>query len=930
VTDTAAATRSDGRRVLLLAGQAFALGLLMSWILIPASAIFLSTYGADLLPVTYLGAAIAGVVSSAALSSALRRSPLASVARRVLAGTAIALVAVWALLANDVRWLSFGLLVLVPIVVPMGFMLLVGQAGMLLDVRALKALYARVIAGFALGFVAGGLAAPPLLGLLGRTEHLVLGAAAAGGLWLGLLVLTRHQFRIELSQVEHDDTVDPETAPGWGDLLRHRYVALIVAFQMLSAVESQWLDYLVYERATARYEDSQELARFISRFTAIAYGADIVFLLLIAGLLLRRFGLRYGLTANPAFVLGLVGGVVALSSLQGAGATVVFVLVVAARVTDLVLADGAARTSLSAAYQVVPTPMRLAAQAGVEGMAVPLAIGASGAVLLVLQATVGTAGIVLPVLVAVVVTVWLAVAVLVHRSYRTNLLTSLRFRTLDPSALVLDEANTLAVADGLLDSEDPRDIRLGLDTLALADHPALPERLDLLTRHPRTIVRTDALHRLASVDPERAGAAARRALRDADPSARAASVHVLASLGDGSALLAVEAHRSDDDPDVRVAVLSAMAHLGGLPVRREVAGTIAAWATADDPTERLLAARALDALGPETGVDRAALAALLVDADPQVANAALGATRWPDDRALVGAIAACLGDRATARAAADALVRAGAPALVVVDDSLTGETTDWRRQELLVRVARDVGGEAALEVLARHMGHRDRAVGLAVLSALGRLVTTAEHEGWSHGEVDPSLVILSDLEHATHALRGIVACDAGPGADRVRSALQDELDLLRRRVLAGLSVRYGEDALERVSFQFAKGDSRSHALAVEWLDVTLTGTDRAAVALIEPGLSEAERLRRLSRTLPLPEWSLTEVLHDLVVDEGDRWRQPWVQACAIHAAWSRAEGGLDVTRIEWDATTPSIVAETLAGIRGAELVNGRGGGPGRG
>ena len=128
----------------------------------------------------------------------------------------------------------------------MGFMLLVGQAGMLLDVRALKALYARVIAGFALGFVAGGLAAPPLLELLGGTEHLVLGAAAAGGLWLGLLTVTRHQFRAELSGVDLDEAVDQDAAPTWGDLLRHRYVALIVAFQMLSAVESQWLDYLVY------------------------------------------------------------------------------------------------------------------------------------------------------------------------------------------------------------------------------------------------------------------------------------------------------------------------------------------------------------------------------------------------------------------------------------------------------------------------------------------------------------------------------------------------------------------------------------------------------------------------------------------------------------------------------------------------------------
>ena len=39
-------------RVALLAGQGFALGLTMAWILIPASTIFLEAYGPERLPVT--------------------------------------------------------------------------------------------------------------------------------------------------------------------------------------------------------------------------------------------------------------------------------------------------------------------------------------------------------------------------------------------------------------------------------------------------------------------------------------------------------------------------------------------------------------------------------------------------------------------------------------------------------------------------------------------------------------------------------------------------------------------------------------------------------------------------------------------------------------------------------------------------------------
>ena len=304
-------------------------------------------------------------------------------------------------------------------------------------------------------------------------------------------------------------------------------------------------------------------------------------------------------------------------------------------------------------------------------------------------------------------------------------------------------------------------------------------------------------------------------------------------------------------------------------------------------------------------------------------------------------------------------MRAGGLALDEVDGGLSDPEGDRWVQVHLVRVARDVGGPSAVKCLARHAGHEDREVGLAVLLALGTLVSAAVQEGWAHEDVDASQVVLADLEHATRTLRAIVACEPHPAAHGLRAALRDELDLLQRRVLAGLAADHGQEPLARVSFQLAKGDARSHALAVEWLDVTLTGTDRAAVPLIEPGLSEVERLRRLTRALPIPDRSVADVLHDLITDPEDRWREPWVRACALHAAWSLPELGIDRSVLaEWidgfeRAGAPAIVDETIAAIRdraergavdaparmasssvhrpgGVGVVTGRGGPPGGG
>lgn len=906
---------SSTRRIALLAGQAFCLGLMTAWIAIPASAIFLEVYGSGLLPLTYVGAAVAGAATSASLAVALRRRPLVSVAMQVLVVLAVGLVMSWLLMWRlGTHWLSFALLVLVPIVVPVGFMLIVAQAGMLLDVRTLKSLYARVIAGFALGFVTGGVAGPPLLKVLARAEHLLAGGAAAAGMFVFLVSMTRRNFATELSVVGHGGGHDIER-PTLRSLMRHRYVVLIVGFQMFSAVESQWLDYLVFDRAGKRYTDTNELAEFISRFLAIAYGADILFLLIVAGALMRRFGLRYGLTANAVAVLALVVAMITATTLQGSGATFVFVLVVSSRVSDLVLSDGTSRTSLSAAYQAVPTHVRLATQATVEGLAVPIAIGVSGLVLMVLRSTMGTDGLVLPVLTTVVLLAWTVVALFVYRDYRVNLLSNLRHRTLDPAELAIEGSSTLAAIHRLVDSTDERDVRLGLDTLTAAAHPDLLARLQSLTRDERVSVRCGVLDRLVRIDAPAAASAARHGLSDPSPEIRATSVRTLAIAGGSSDVPAITPCLFDSDADVQVAAVAALSRMGDESARRRVGFQIERLARAESSDRLILAARMLAGSEHCGWVDRRPLRTMLGAGDRDVVNAALAAIRLPDDHELLGDVVAHLDNRSTAGAAVDALVRSGGVALALADEGLRGRLQlGHYGQEQLTRVCRMIGGFAAAAVLWRHAEHRDREVGLAVMNALASI--------GEPGRGDTDVVRCADLEHATHVLRALAVLEHTASAEVLRSALADELELLRRRALASLAIRYGADELSRVGFQLAQKNTRFHALALEWLDVTLVGIDRAAVALLEPELTAGERLGVLARWFPISSSTPRALLADLAEDRDDRWRRPWFVACALLAALDLP--ALDFEQLARAATHESpaddvdddaqIVRETIAGI----------------
>lgn len=905
------------RRILLLGAQAFALGVTLAWVTIPANTIFLETFGPGLLPVTYIGAAVAGAVASVALARALRTTALSRVVARVLAATSVVLVLSWVVVALvGADWLTFGLVVALPIALPIGFMFVVGQAGMLLDVRVLKALYPRVIAGFALGFTVGGLAGPLLIGLLGGTEQLLAASAVTAAVFLALVGMTIRTFPAELGALEEDDLDDAGAdRVTLRTLLGDRFVALIMAFQMLSAVETQWLDFLVYDRASQRYPNGDDLATFVGRFSAIAYGADIVFLLLIAGLLLRRFGLRLGLSANPVVVLAMVGSVLVATVAQGSGATLVFVLVVATRVSDMVLSDGTTRTSVSAAYQAVPTRLRLAAQANTESLAVPVAIGFAGVVLLVVRATVGTDGPVLAVLAGVVLATWIGCAAVIYRSYRENLLANLRHRLLEPGELAAEDLGTEPVVDRLLASDDARDVRLGLAALSEIEPERSADRLVALATAGREDVHGHVVDRLAELHPDRAIALARDGLGHPQPVVRAAALTTVAALGSRDDVRAASELLHDPDLRVREAAARAISALGDDDEQAALARALDEAATSSRPEERMAAGRMLAACEPGSPQDPDRLARLLADDDAAVVSAALDAVRWPRDEDLTGAVVDLLRRHPTDVAAAEALGRSGASGLELLDRLLDEPAGPRPTAHLLaIRSCRSIGGAEAAAVLRRHVEHPSRDVGLAALEALATVgADAADETGSSDAAEWTAAVVADDLDHAARLLQAQVILGDAPIGRPVLDALADELVLVRRRVLAALAVRYGAEGIDRVAFQLAQPDTRIHALALEWLDVTLVGPDRRALALLDPVLTVDDRARALARSMVLALVSTEELLVDLVDDPQGRWRRPWLSACAVLAA---VEVGLPVAELavaqrDRPDDVEGIVAETV-------------------
>lgn len=813
-------------RLLLLLGQTIALGLTIAFLVVPVSAVFLDEYGARALPYAYLAVAVAGVLVSWAMSRAERRLSLARLAGAVLTAYLLLVLGGWVGLVAERPWVTFPLLVLFPLAIPVGFVLVGTQAGRLLDVREMKAHFPRVAAGFSVGFAVGGLAAALLVAPLGGPAHLLGLDVASVLVLLGLVALTARRFPDELRTAPQPAPASAATPtrgaarrPDLRSLVGNRLVVLILGYQVLSAAVTQLIDFMVWERAAARFPDPSDLAQFQGLFGAVINVVSVAFVVTLGGWLLTRFGVGFGLAANPLGVLVLLVATTAVGYAVGPVAGLFFVLVCAQQVTDISLTDGTTRTSVNATYQALSTDQRVRAQTTVEGAGVPLAIGLVGLLLI------GYNALDLDIRAVVVVTllltaVWLAVSVLAYREYGANLRSVLSQRSWDPVSLRLDDAASVAVVRQLLESPDPDDVRSAL-------HAMVDDGRDV----------TEPVLRL---------------LRDPDPERRRVAVEAVVNAGLWSRpeiAAALHDRLADPDPDVAMAVAVALVRFdGGARRLREDGRTAWLVATADD--------------------DRAVL------------ERALRAAAAMPHRFFVPYLVGLASARSASSVVLDALGSHADQLAPHVQGLLADPSVPRGTRERIVHFLGRAATPEARDLLVAHLDDDDPAV---VEAAARCLVTVGHRESAERLDLGPRLLAI--VERAERCLQVLLLLPGRPGNEPLQMALHDELTLAARRAEVLLDLVHDPRAIGMAVDALGSATPRDRNSALEMLEVTVgRALAPTVVAVVDPLLSDAARHSELERRVVGPHRDLDGWLRDLVADPDRTWDDPWLRACALYAA----------------------------------------------
>ncbi len=877
----------EGLPTALLFGQAFGLGVALYTMFTAANAIFLDEFGAEAIPYVYIVAAIINALIGVGFTWLERYFSFAQLLVTTLIFLALStLILRLGLTAVGpagqiglAGLLIFALPVWLRLMWVLGNLVIWALAGRLFDVRQSKRLFTLIMAGAVFGIILSGLILTPIILIIGTSNLLFITVACLAAV-LGLLLLTISKFRSQLDKAEAS-TVNTAAQPKaqWRYFLSNRYILLIFIYTVLSTLGTYVLDFAFFAETRSNISDLDELARFLGNYIGITTLVMLV-VSVAAGPIISRYGVKFGLWANPTFVaVGVILVILTLVTLGPIG--LMFWLVVFTKGSDDVLVSATTNTSVRILYQPLPTHQQVPLQTAVESIISPLSMGLAGVLLLIFRAL----GIfdTLPIIIALFIILigWVSVSLLLSQEYGTALkqaLTARRFS--DEETPRLFDRSSLEVIDQALSSDRAEMAIYVLNLMEEAHFDTFSKFLPRLLNHPRAEVRLAGLqfierHRLIDTSP----LIETMIEAESNRRVRGRALRTLASLIGPKFIPTANAHLQTTDAIIQQEVMVGLLRYAGLEGVLSAGETLLRWIDSPDPNQRSLAAKVLGETQLETYFHP--LEKLLDDEDISVQQAALQAAGQLKNPTLWPQVASALSSDKVGEQAVKALMQGGPTTIPILTELFDDPNTTDKTRLSIAQIAGHIQTPESTNFLKQHLAFPHHDVRTKILFAL------SSH----HYQADIATIpyiqaqLKSEADRASWLLATIVDLNesetVAPLMTPIQEALQNDLFQIRNRIFYLLSFRYESDTILQTQI-YLTTSSEKRAYALEVLDVLLDReTKQMALPLISDTLTAKQQLDRLATLFPQPTLDHIHRLKAILeVPELELGR--WVRAYALY------------------------------------------------
>lgn len=860
----------------LLASQSFLAGFTLALLYAVANTRFVLDFGAESLPQAYVVSAIFVPIVSLFYNwyaqKVTERRLLLTVTPVICA---VYLVSWLVARTGEVRWISFALLVIFNTLFVFQVIIITLQASRLFDIRQMKISYPLVLASQTGAVIFGGLSVTLLTDIIGDVANLLLICLLLSFLQYVMTWLTMNNYPREFSQ--HSDKRTDATLR---DVLAQPYARHIFLYRFFSGYGTELIIIIFTIQAARRFQTADSLATFFGNFMAVGTFLTLLFLLLAAGRLLRRFGLSFGIMSNP-ILAGLVIFTLFLTQLSGLPLiTLVFVLAVLARVLDFVFSVSLTEPSMKTMYQALPEQSRPALITVVEAVSQPLSYGVVGGSLLLFRAFNLSGDSFIFTYTALVCVFWALYGWRTYRLYKTTLLEKLSQRTLGQVDLTIDDPETMTIVTNLAQSDNPAQVRLALNLLEQVEHPTYKPLLLNLVDHANDAVRLESITRLENHPALAAHIPFATYLNQPNvPAVRAAALQTFLATGTATALDSAVTALKSREPELRRAALVGLLRYGGIAGHVKAGQFLLTLTESTKEADQLLLAQTLAAFDNHNFYQP--LQKLLVSESAEVRCFALQAAGKVRHLSLLPAVIAQLELVETRSTAVNTLAAYDTAVLPYVEAALTQNDRGLATRLRLVRLSGTLSNASARTTLLPHLLHPNRELRSVLLTALQRCGYRAQNAA-AIAQIESALQI--EVERTAVMLTATTTIDQTAEYSWLHTALHTEIQQTIQRILLLFSFIYDPQVLHRISNYLALGSSEEEAQAIETVDLVFsTPHKQLLLPLIDNQLSTAQRLSALGKRVSISEATADDWLNGIITGSGKQF-DDWTQACAIYGA----------------------------------------------
>ena len=792
-------------------------------------------------------------------------------------------------------------------------------ASSVFDARQARRLFGLIGAGASAGAIGGGLLARELARRIGTVNLLLVLAVL---IFLAAVVVNLAWSERKASTRRQDRRRPLRLPAAFGVVRRSRYLTALALMVFLVAIVTQWTGFQFSLIASQRFAgDTDRLTRLFGTFNLGMGVAAFIIQLAATGPALRRFGV--GVTVLLLPVALLFGSVLTMVA-------PFFFAVVLTNAFDQGLRFSIDKATFELLYLPLPSHVKSGVKGAIDVLVSRIGDGVGGLLLGLATQGFAVGMIAIPGLglglrglascCAVACAVWVGLALVLRRGYVAAITDSLHQYRLDVerAATASMDRSASAVLAKAFDAGDPEAILYVLRAFAQSGRRPPLDAVRALLTHETPAVRARALAALRTAPDLTIRAEAERLLHDPDIEVRTEALLWLAYHAQVDPLAQIDALGDFADFSIRASMVALYSRPGryeNLEAARVLLGAMASERGPEGRRARVEAAMLLGRLSGDVGAELADLATLIADEDPEVASHAVAAAASASRADLVPAIATRLEDDAVRRAAQDALIAFGPPALAplarLLDEPRVPLALRREIPDIVARIGTEAGSQPAGPSPARSRRHapvaRDRRAGDAAGAPPQPAGRSRDHRDGADGRGDGPLPLVPDpgLAHQSPAVDR-------PVAVALETSMRHEIE----RIFRLMAIRWPRFDVESAYVGVMAEDAAVRANALEFLDAVLKPQVRELVLpLLDPQVSRAERVRLANQVLGTRVESHQDAVSALLRSE-----DPWLRSCGVYAVGAlgleQLAGELDRVEVGGDSLLRETVRQARARLAG--------------